>query len=99
MLVSDDWKDWYQQFYNMGSPTPASTPSPSPASSSKAPKPTPPNNYSVFIHNITFGLVTAVVIQELGEELKKTSLYYRFLPIYEELLNRLKKKDSGQSLR
>ena len=48
------------------------------------------NTYAIFIHNITFGLVTAVVIQELGEEMKETSLYSRFLPVYEERLKRSK---------
>eukprot|EP00984_Skeletonema_dohrnii_P034264 scaffold33512_cov113-Skeletonema_dohrnii-CCMP3373.AAC.5 len=48
------------------------------------------DTYLVFVHNITFGLVTAVVIQELGEEKKKTSLYSRFLPVYNERLLRFK---------
>jgi len=43
-----------------------------------------------FIHNIVFGLVTAVVIQELGEDLKETSLYRRFLGTYRERWNRSK---------
>ena len=38
--------------------------------------------YVTFINNVLFGLVTAVVIQELGEEASETSLYYRFLPTY-----------------
>jgi hypothetical protein len=44
------------------------------------------DDYVAFIHNVLFGLVTAVVIQELGEQrqAKETSLYYRFLPIYRE---------------
>jgi len=41
-------------------------------------------DYVAFIHNVLFGLVTAVVIQELGEEVTETSLYYRFLPTYRE---------------
>jgi hypothetical protein len=91
VVVSEGWNDWYQQVYNMlyRSPTPTPVPTPSPAAT---PKPTPPNDYMIFIHNITFGLVTAVVIQELGEEVKKTSVYHRFLPVYEKLLDRLKKK-------
>mmetsp|Transcript_19043 Transcript_19043/g.32450 ORF Transcript_19043/g.32450 Transcript_19043/m.32450 type:complete len:97 (+) Transcript_19043:1549-1839(+) len=40
--------------------------------------------YVTFINNVLFGLVTAVVIQELGEEAAETSLYYRFLPTYRE---------------
>lgn len=36
----------------------------------------------ITISNIVFGLVTAVVIQELGEEAHETSLYYRFLETY-----------------
>ena len=41
-------------------------------------------DYVTFINNVLFGLVTAVVIQELGEEAAETSLYYRFLPTYRE---------------
>lgn len=40
--------------------------------------------------NVLFGLVTSVVIQELGEEQKDTSLYNRFLPIYREELENAK---------
>jgi hypothetical protein len=36
------------------------------------------NDYAVFIHNIAFGLVTAVVIQELGEELKRQAYTIAF---------------------
>jgi hypothetical protein len=46
------------------------------------------NEYVTFIHNVVFGLVTAVVIQELGEEAKETSLYYRFLDTYLEQIRR-----------
>ena len=46
------------------------------------------NEYLTFIHNVVFGLVTAVVIQELGEEAKETSLYYRFLGTYREQVRR-----------
>jgi hypothetical protein len=42
------------------------------------------NEYVTFIHNVVFGLITAVVIQELGEESKETSLYHRFLETYRE---------------
>eukprot|EP00984_Skeletonema_dohrnii_P026489 scaffold15851_cov80-Skeletonema_dohrnii-CCMP3373.AAC.1 len=47
-------------------------------------------DYVTFIHNVLFGLVSAVVIQELGEESTETSLYYRFLPTYREQRKRRK---------
>ena len=50
----------------------------------------PSFEYVTFIHNILFGLATAVVVQELGEEAKKTSLYHRFLPTYREQRRRQK---------
>mmetsp|Transcript_12943 Transcript_12943/g.26167 ORF Transcript_12943/g.26167 Transcript_12943/m.26167 type:complete len:994 (-) Transcript_12943:1104-4085(-) len=58
--------------------------------------------YVTFINNVLFGLVTAVVIQELGEEATETSLYYRFLPTYRkqrrrqkeyQILNRIATRD------
>jgi len=58
--------------------------------------------YVTFINNVLFGLVTAVVIQELGEEASETSLYYRFLPTYRkqrrrqkeyQILNRIATRD------
>ena len=40
--------------------------------------------YATFIHNIAFGLVTTVVVQQLGNGSDgATSLYNRFLPIYQ----------------
>jgi len=53
-------------------------------------KPHPGFDYMTFIHNILFGLVSAVVIQELGEEAKETSLYCRILPTYREQRRREK---------
>ena len=50
----------------------------------------PGYEYVTFIHNVLFGLVTAVVIQELGEEASETSLYYRFLPTYRDQRRRRK---------
>jgi len=50
------------------------------------------NDTALFINNITFGLVTAVVVQELGEENVEKRLYYRFQPIYKEYSDRLEKK-------
>jgi len=50
----------------------------------------PGYDYVIFIHNVLFGLVTAVVIQELGEEAKDTSLYHRFLPTFREQRRRQK---------
>ena len=47
-------------------------------------------DYVTFIHNVLFGLVSAVVIQELGEEATETSLYCRFLPTYREQRKRRK---------
>eukprot|EP00985_Skeletonema_marinoi_P029826 scaffold29257_cov77-Skeletonema_marinoi.AAC.2 len=47
-------------------------------------------DYVTFIHNVLFGLVSAVVIQELGEEASETSLYCRFLPTYREQRKRRK---------
>jgi len=44
--------------------------------------------YVMFVHNVVFGLVTAVVIQELGEEAKETSLYYRFVDTYRDHIRR-----------
>ena len=48
------------------------------------------NDYITFIHNIVFGLATAVVIQELGEEKGQTSLYYQFLETYRKQQKRSK---------
>jgi len=48
--------------------------------------------YSIFVNNITFGLVTAVVVQELGEEHAENSLHNRFQPIYKGYLNRMENK-------
>ena len=48
------------------------------------------HDYGIFIHNITFGLTTAVVIAELGEEAKQTSVHSRFQEIYKEQLQRSK---------
>ena len=45
---------------------------------------------SIIFSNVVFGLVTAVVIQELGEEARETSLYYRFLDTYREQIRRSK---------
>eukprot|EP00985_Skeletonema_marinoi_P015596 scaffold8093_cov174-Skeletonema_marinoi.AAC.7 len=55
-------------------------------------------DYAIFIHNITFGLVqvqtamTAVVIQQLGDEAKdnESSLYNRFLETYKRRMERSK---------
>eukprot|EP00985_Skeletonema_marinoi_P002852 scaffold1171_cov144-Skeletonema_marinoi.AAC.7 len=65
--------------------------------------------YVTFINNVLFGLVTAVVIQELGEEASETSLYYRFLPTYRkqrrrqkeyQILNRIATRDfKGRMMR
>ena len=44
--------------------------------------------YIAFVHNVLFGLVSAVAIQELGEEPSHTSLYHRFLPTLQEKLRR-----------
>lgn len=47
--------------------------------------------YACFVHNITFGLITAVVIQQLGESSdSETNLYSKFLPIYQIQVKRLK---------
>eukprot|EP00985_Skeletonema_marinoi_P020614 scaffold12321_cov115-Skeletonema_marinoi.AAC.1 len=53
-------------------------------------EPHPGFEYVTFINNVLFGLVTAVVIQELGEEATETSLYYRFLPTYRDQRRRRK---------
>eukprot|EP00984_Skeletonema_dohrnii_P004398 scaffold1565_cov144-Skeletonema_dohrnii-CCMP3373.AAC.9 len=48
--------------------------------------------YTIFVNNISFGLVTAVVIQELGEGAQdnKSSLYNRFLATYKKRTQRSK---------
>ena len=50
----------------------------------------PGYDYITFVHNVLFGLVSAAIIQELGEESTQTSLYYRFLPTYREKRQRQK---------
>jgi len=50
------------------------------------------NKFAHFINNITFGLVTAVVVQEVSEENVEKSLYHRFQPIYKEYLTGLERK-------
>lgn len=46
--------------------------------------------YTTFIHNIVFGLVTAVVVQQLGDNSdSKSSLYARFLPIYQRQVKKV----------
>jgi hypothetical protein len=45
-----------------------------------------------FYSQCIFGLVTAVVIQELGEEATEASLYYRFLPTYREQSRRQRER-------
>jgi hypothetical protein len=50
------------------------------------------NQFAHFLYNITFGLVTAVVVQEVSEENVEKSLFNRFQPIYKEYLDRLETK-------
>ena len=59
----------------------------------------PGYEYVAFVHNVLFGLVSAVVIQELGEEsTKKRGLYYRFLPTYREKRKRQKEYQIRRNL-
>ncbi len=55
--------------------------------------------YYTFVHNVVFGLVTAVVVQELGEEMKETGLYYRFLETYKKRYERSKEYKFRASLK